>query len=248
MFATASEMKNGFGQYLKHVTDEDGEVIITKNNVRVARLVPYVSDIEKYITIKENAADYDYNLRTVSYEEFIEISQKSSVRMEYLNGEIYTISSPDVYHQAMLGNLYITFNEYFKGKKCRPFLAPFDVHFWKQDIKVPDVLQPDMIVVCDLENNINEKGRYTGTPALTMEILSQSTRSIDMVSKLNTYMRSGVREYWIIDRANKRITIYNFTDFQIDGMEVYKAGEVAMSITFEGLKAEVSELFADFNY
>ncbi len=49
MFATASEMKNNFGQYLKHVTDEGGEVIITKTNVRVARLVPYVSDIEKYL-------------------------------------------------------------------------------------------------------------------------------------------------------------------------------------------------------
>ena len=38
------------------------------------------------------------------------------------------------------------------------FVAPFDVHFRKKDIKDPDVMQPDIIVLCDLENNINEKG------------------------------------------------------------------------------------------
>lgn len=243
MFATASEMKNSFGQYLKHVTDEDGEVIITKNNVRVARLVPYVSDIEKYYTVRENAVNYDYNKKTVSYEEFMEIYSKSNARMEFLNGEIYIMSSPDIDHQEMLGNLHMIFMEFFKGKKCRPFMAPFDVHFRKKDIKDPDVLQPDLIVLCDLENNINEKRRYTGTPSLTLEILSSSTRSRDMVYKLNTFMTSGVSEYWIVDIENQWITIYTFTDYQIAQMNVYRNDEIARSIHFKGLEANVESLF-----
>lgn len=245
MFATASEIKNNFGQYLKHVTDEDGEVIITKNNLRVARLVPYVSDIERYFTVRENAINYDYNKKTVSYEEFMEIYEKSNARMEFLNGEIYVMSSPNVDHQNILGNLYVVFKEFFKGKKCRPFIAPFDVHFRKKDIKDPDVLQPDLIVLCDLENNINQWRRYMGTPSLTLEILSDSTRSRDMVSKLNTFMTSGVSEYWIIDIDNKRITIYTFADFKVDKMEVYKTGETAKSFSFEGLEVGVKPLFDD---
>ncbi|MEN6314933.1 MAG: type II toxin-antitoxin system prevent-host-death family antitoxin [Clostridiaceae bacterium] len=243
MFATASEMKNSFGQYLKHVTDEDGEVIITKNNVRVARLVPYVSDIEKYYTVRENAVNYDYNKKTVSYEEFMEIYSKSNARMEFLNGEIYIMSSPDIDHQEMLGNLHMIFMEFFKGKKCRPFMAPFDVHFRKKDIKDPDVLQPDLIILCDLENNINEKRRYTGTPSLTLEILSSSTRSRDMVYKLNTFMTSGVSEYWIVDIENQWITVYTFTDYQIGQMNVYRNGEIARSVYFGGLEANVESLF-----
>ncbi len=245
MFATASEMKNGFGQYLKHVTDENGEVIITKNNLRVARLVPYVSDIEKYFTVRENAVNYDYNKKTVSYEEFMEIYAKSNARMEFLNGEIYIMSSPDIDHQKILGDLHVIFKNFFKGKKCQPFMAPFDVHFRKKDIKDPDVLQPDLIVLCDLENSINEQRRYMGTPTLTVEILSSSTRSRDMVSKLNTYMTSGVSEYWIIDTKNGRITIYSFTDLKVDKMEVYKIGEVARSVAFEGLTVDVKELFEE---
>lgn len=245
MFATSSDIKNNFGRYLKHVTDENGEIIITKNNLRVARLVPYVSDIEKYFTVRENAARYEYDRKTVSYEEFMEIYEKSEARMEFLNGEIYILSSPDIFHQELLGNLLVIFKDYFKGKKCRPYMAPFDVHFRKKDIKDPDVLQPDLIVLCDLENNMNEKGRYMGTPTLTLEILSSGTRSKDMVFKLNTFMTSGVSEFWIVDPDSRRITIYSFTGLQVDRMEVYRESETAVSAVFEGLSADVGRLFDD---
>lgn len=244
MIVTASEMKNGFGQCLKHVTEENGEVIITKNNVRVARLVPYVSDIEKYFAMKENAVDYDYNKKTVSYEEFMEIYSKTSTRMEYLNGEIIIMESPNFDHQAILGDLHVIFMNFFKGKQCRPLVAPFDVHFRKKDIKDPDVLQPDLIVICDIENNVNERRRYTGTPALTLEITSDGTRSRDMVYKLNSFMASGVSEYWIVDIRYKRIIIYTFEDLAADRMDIYETGEMASSVAFKGLAVDVAELFS----
>ncbi len=245
MFASASEMKNGFGQYLKHVMEDGGEVIITKNNVRVSRLVPYVSDIEHYYSVKENALKYEYDKKTVSYEEFLEISEKSDARMEFLNGEIYVLSSPSIAHQEVLGNLYVVFKEFFRGKKCRPYLAPFDVHLRKKDIRDPDVLQPDIIVLCDMENNINAKGRYMGTPSLTVEILSPSTRSIDMVYKLNTFMTSGVKEFWIIDVDERWITVYNFENLQVTRMDLFKTGDTVCSHEFEGLSVQVEALFAE---
>jgi len=243
MLTTASEMRNKFSHYLKQVMDENEEVIVTKNNVRVARLVPYVSDLEKYFTIGENAINYDYSKRTVSYEEFMEIYENSNTRMEYINGEIFILGSPSFFHQAILGDLYSIFKEYFKGKKCKPIIAPFDVHFRKIDIEVPDVMQPDLVVLCDLENNINEKGRYLGTPTLTLEILSPNTKSKDMALKLNTFMSSGVSEYWIVDPDNRRITIYTFVDYQIDKTEVYKKNETAKSEIFEGLLIDANEIF-----
>jgi len=248
MFASASEMKNGFGQYLKHVTDENGEVIITKNNIRVARLVPYVSDIEKYYTVKENALLYEYNKKTVSYEEFMDIYEKSDARMEFINGEIFVLGSPNIFHQEILGNLHVLFKEFFKGKKCRPYLAPFDCHFRKKNIKDPDVMQPDLIVLCDMENNINEKGRYMGTPAFTLEILSPSTRSIDMVYKLNTFMTSGVAEYWIVDIDNKWVTAYSFTDMKVAHMDIYKVGDTLHSTEFHGFSVDIGNLFEEVRY
>ncbi len=245
MLATATEMKNNFGLYLMHVMDENSEVVITKNARKVARLVPYVSDIERYYTIKDNAAEYEYDKRSVSYEEFMGIYENNQTRMEFINGEIFLMSSPDISHQEILGNLYIIFRQYFKGKICKPFLAPFDVLFRKKDIQDPDVMQPDLTVICDMNNNIDEKNKYMGTPSLAIEILSVSTRSKDMVYKLNTYMMSGVEEYWIVDPIGKCIIIYTFKDNSIDQNLYYRLGDTAFSMIYEGLEVTISDLFAD---
>jgi len=241
---TATELKQNFGKYLDLV-EQQNDVVITKNGSKVARLTPYVTDIEQYFTVKENALDYQYGGKKVSFEEFAEISGKSTLRMELINGEIHIMTSPNIGHQEILGRLYLIFSEYFKGKKCRVFLAPFAVVFKKKDLKEPDVLQPDLLVACDLEGNVSEKKRYTGIPTLVIEILSESTRSKDMVDKLNTFMLSGVKEYWIIDTRQEVIMIYDFIDNGIDVLKAYEKGAAARSIEFKGLSADVEGLFAD---
>jgi len=239
---TATELKQNLGKYLELVEGQN-DVVITKNGSKIARLTPYVTDMEQYFLVRERALDYQYGGKKVSYEEFMEIYEKSTLRMELINGEIYLLASPGIGHQELISRLFLKFNDYFKGRKCRVFLAPFDVHFKKKDINEPDVMQPDLLVACDLEGNVNEKEKYMGTPALVAEILSNSTRSKDMVIKLNTYRLSGVQEYWIIDPKQEQIIIYNFDNFEIDRFEVSEKGKLARSFVFNGLSADVEELF-----
>nr|WP_090888726.1 type II toxin-antitoxin system Phd/YefM family antitoxin [Evansella caseinilytica] len=241
---TATELKQNLGKYLDFV-EEQNDVVITKNGSKIARLTPYVTDIEQYFIVRENALDYQYGGKKVSYEEFIEISEKSTLRMEFINGEIYLLASPNIGHQEILARLYLTFNDYFKGNKCRVFFAPFDVHFKKNNIKEPDVMQPDLLVACDLEGNVTEKGRYMGTPALVIEIISDSSRSKDMITKLDTYRLSGVREYWIIDPKQESIMVYVFTDHEIDSVKSYEKAADAKSQVFNGLSVNVDALFLE---
>jgi len=121
-------------------------------------------------------------------------------------------------------------------------LAPFDVFFKKQDIKDPDVLQPDLVVICD-PDQVNARDHYLGTPSLTLEILSPVTRSRDMILKLNTYMAAGVSEYRIVNPTIDRIMIYSFKDLQYDHMSTSEKGSIARSIRFEGLDIAVDKLF-----
>ncbi|MEW6623621.1 MAG: type II toxin-antitoxin system Phd/YefM family antitoxin [Bacillota bacterium] len=239
---TATEFKTNLGKYIDYVI-EDNEVIITKNGKKAVRLTPYITEIERYFTVKEKALDYQYGGKKVSYEEFMEIYEKSELRMEYINGEIVLLASPDTFHQDISGNLHIHLRTYLKDKKCKVFYAPFDVHFYKKELKTPDVMQPDLLIACDLEGTVNEKGRYMGIPTLCVEILSKSTRSKDMVDKLNTYMMSGVREFWIVDPNKCLVLVYGFKDFEIDEYTTYKLGDTLISYFFEGLEIEVHEIF-----
>jgi prevent-host-death family protein len=239
---SATELKQNLGKYMD-IVEGQNEVVITKNGNKIARLTPYVTDIEQYFLVRERALDYQYGGKKVSYEEFMQIYEKSTLRMEFINGEIHLLASPELGHQEILGRLYLVFNKYFRGKPCRVFFAPFDVHFRKREIKEPDVMQPDLLVACDLANNVTNKGRYMGTPTLVLEILSDSTRSKDMIDKLNTYRLSGVKEYWIVDPKQENIIIYRFEDCEIDKYRTFEKGHSAQSIAFAGLASEVSSLF-----
>ena len=239
---TATELKKNLGKYLDYVNN-DNEVVITKNGKKAIRLAPYISEIERYFTVKEKALDYQYGGKKVSYEEFMDIYENSDLRMEYINGEIIIMGSPNTFHQDISGNLYTHLRNYLKSNPCKVFYAPFDVHFIKKNFKVPDVMQPDLLIACDLENNVNEKGRYMGTPTLVVEILSPSTRSRDMVEKLNIYMLSSVKEFWVINPKEKSVLVYGFKDAQIDHHDSYKNDEIIKSYWFKQLEVTLKDVF-----
>ena len=239
---TATELKTNLGRYLDYAIDNH-EIVITKNGKKAVRLSPYITDIERYLAVKEEALDYQYGGKKVSYDEFMAIYEKSNLRMEFINGEIFLLASPGINHQEISGRLHLIFAEYLKDKACKVFFAPFDVHFNKNGFKEPDVMQPDLLIACDTENTVNEKGRYMGTPSLVVEILSPSTKSKDMVDKLNTYMLSGVREYWIVDPKEKIILLYGFKDCEIDEFYNFKIPDILKSYFFEGLEADLAKIF-----
>ncbi|MDW7685065.1 MAG: type II toxin-antitoxin system prevent-host-death family antitoxin [Bacillota bacterium] len=239
---TATELKTNLGKYLDYVMD-DNEVVITKNGKKAVRLAPYLTEIEQYYTVKEKSPDYQCGGKKVSYEEFMEIYEKSELRMEYINEEIVLLSSPDTFHQVISGNLFTSLRYYLQGNKCKVFFAPFDVHFYKKDFKTPDVMQPDLLIACDVEETVNEKGKYMGTPTLCVEILSKSTRSKDMVDKLNTYMLSGVREFWIVDPKKQSVLVYGFKDCEVDEYSTYKAEDTVTSYYFTDLMIKVDAIF-----
>jgi prevent-host-death family protein len=239
---TATELKNNLGMYLDYVMD-DNEVVVTKNGKKAVRLFPYLTDYERYLAVKEKALDYKYGGKKVSYEEFMEIYEKSDLRMEFINGEIVLLGSPSTTHQEISGNLYVILREYLQGKKYKVFYAPFDVHFFKEGFKEPDVMQPDLIVACDVEENTNEKGRYMGTPVLVIEILSPGTQTKDMVDKLNTFMISGVKEYWIVDPKQEIVLVYGFEDLEIDHFMTYWKKDTVRSYWSPDLEFHAGKIF-----
>jgi prevent-host-death family protein len=243
---TATELKKNLGKYLDYV-NENNEVVITKNGEKAVRMTPYLSDYDRYalMALKEQTLDYQYGGKKVSYEEFMEISEKSELRMEFIDGEIVLQASPSFKHQEMSGCLHVLFSQYLRGKSCKVLYAPFDVHFFKPEIKDPDVCQPDLLIACDFEEAVNEKGRYMGTPSMVVEILSPGTRSKDMVKKLNTYMLSGVREYWMVDPEQQTVIQYVFENREIAFYQSYRSDGVVVSQAFEGLSAPLGEVFAN---
>ena len=67
---------------------------------------------------------------------------------------------------------------------------------------------PDISVIFDLRRHINwstfSEGEEETKPSLIIEIVSPSTRSVDVVKKVDHYARVGVLNYIIVDRFERR--------------------------------------------
>jgi len=132
--------------------------------------------------------------KTYTYEDLEKIDDGN--RYEIIDGELYLLSSAVSKHQVILGDMYLQFVNFFNGKKCKPLISPLDVRLDARGKKSKNVVQPDLMVVCD-QNKIQDK--IEGAPDLVVEVLSKYNKQHDKIDKYHLYQKYGVREYWIID-------------------------------------------------
>jgi prevent-host-death family protein len=244
MIINSTELQNNFGKYLMLAAQED--IIITRNGTEIAKLTaikdPLTENINMTDMVFEKAPKYTHDGRKATFEEFLQLLHESEERYEYIDGEIYWLASPKTAHQLALTELFVIFYNFFQGKKCTPMVAPYDIELRRTPENI-NVVQPDIMVICDLEEKLNEDDYYKGVPSIVVEILSKSTQRKDLIKKLDLYMSCGVSEYWIVNPDNKEVTVYLFEDSNISKSATYKNNEVAQSFLFEGLGAEISRIF-----
>ncbi len=246
MKVSSTEVQNNFGKYLQLAAKAD--IVITRNGMEIAVLSAkkdagiYTDSAQSPDKVREVMTKGNYGGWKETYEKFLALSADSEERHEYIDGEIYLLSSPKVKHQATLTELFGLFYNRFKDKKCRPYVAPFDITLrrYPEDI---NVVQPDIMVICDLAEKLNEKDYYMGTPVLVVEILSESTRSKDQVKKLDLYMSCGIREYWLINPLTKEATVHLFANKDICDSANFRKGDIIKSFHFEELQIELDSIF-----
>ncbi len=133
-----------------------------------------------------------------TYEDLQNIENKK--RYELIDGELYLMSSPSTSHQEIVGEIYAQLHNYLKGKKCKAFVSPLDVCLsgLRNPKKEYNVVQPDILVVCDNTKITNNMG-IQGAPDLIIEVLSPASKKHDTLVKYNLYQYYGIKEYWIVD-------------------------------------------------
>ncbi|WP_339816451.1 type II toxin-antitoxin system prevent-host-death family antitoxin [Paenibacillus sp. FSL R7-0216] len=241
MQVSSTDMQNNFGKYLKFA-EAGEEIIVTRNGKDVAKLNALAAASES--VLRERAASYHAGGEWVSYQDFLELTETSEQRYELIDGVVYNLASPSFNHQLAVQELLGTFYAWFKGKPCIPLTSPFDITLEKEENNTC-VVQPDLVVICD-KDRIDTKGKYMGTPQLVVEVLSPSTRSKDLVKKLDLYSVCGVKEYWIVDPMKAHVFVYSLEDSNITDMTVFSnhADVYVTSQLYPGLQVSIQDLFA----
>jgi Uma2 family endonuclease len=125
------------------------------------------------------------------------------LRYELVDGVLLVSPAPTNRHQIAVGELYVLLRA-----ACPPdlrvMLAPTD--YQPTDRRS---LQPDLLVArrADIGDD-----PISAPLLLAVEVLSPSTRSVDLLLKRGVYAESGVAAYWLVDPAVPSVQALRLVD------------------------------------
>jgi Uma2 family endonuclease len=124
-------------------------------------------------------------------------------RYELIDGVLIVTPAPRIPHQIVLGELLALLREACP-RELRVLFAPLDV------VLADDtVVEPDLLVA--RRSDFTEKNLPTA-PLLAVEVLSPSTRMIDLNLKRDRFRRAGVPSYWVVDPKDLRLIAWELRD------------------------------------
>lgn len=128
-----------------------------------------------------------------TYSEYARLPDDGN-RYEVLDGEVLVTPAPTPHHQKVILRLAVALLDYVEGRDAGWVLQDVDLLFQSGHFLRPDLL----VVPAGHRAEITDRG-VECAPALVVEVLSPSSRTIDRVKKPRRYLDFGVPAYWVVD-------------------------------------------------
>jgi Uma2 family endonuclease len=137
--------------------------------------------------------------RPLTYDDLAALPDDDGHRYELIDGSLIVTPAPRMRHQVVVGNLHLALRAGCP-RELVVFLAPFDVV-----LSINTVMQPDLLVA--RRSDLTE-ANLPAPPVLAVEVLSPSTRRIDLGTKRLAFEAAGVASYWVIDPDEPSLTAF----------------------------------------
>lgn len=124
-------------------------------------------------------------------------------RYELIDGTLIVTPAPSRRHQTVSFRLGVVLDAACP-KDLQVLAAPFDVA-----LADDTVVQPDLLVA--LRSDFTERDLPVA-PLLAIEVLSPSTRRVDLTLKRSRYEAAGCPSYWVVDPDGPSLTAWELRD------------------------------------
>ena len=134
-------------------------------------------------------------------------------RYELIDGTLIVTPAPAIRHQLVVGQLHLVLTAACP-EGLQVLLAPVDVALDEHT-----VLQPDLLVA--RKSDLTARDLPTA-PLLAIEVLSPSTRRVDLTLKRSRFEAAGCPSYWAVDPEEPSVTVW-----QLQGQAYVEVAHVA---------------------
>ncbi len=171
----------------------------------------------------------------------LELMPDDGNRYELFEGEIFVSRAPALSHQRVLTNLITIFQSFLKVNAIGKIWPTPGVTLDDLNAAIPDMA----FVKSERIGSVASGDRIIEAPDLVVEILSEGSENVrrDRVVKRQVYGKFGVSEYWIVDRFERTIEIYQLQEEQLLLVATLREDDVLTSASLPGLSFEVCDVF-----
>jgi Uma2 family endonuclease len=140
----------------------------------------------------------------VSVEDYLESEKSSEVRHEYVGGILYAMAGASDEHIAICVNLVSALRNHLKGTPCRVQISEGKVRLRAANEEI--FYYPELMVICDPRDQDRYFKRY---PKVLIEVLSESTETIDRREKFLSYRQiETLEEYVLVAQDKMEVTVF----------------------------------------
>jgi Uma2 family endonuclease len=160
--------------------------------------------------------------------------------IELSDGRLEVLPMPTTSHQWIVFYLHGLLNAFAYPKLGLMLAAPLRVRLWPRKFR-----EPDIVFMLDAHRERVHEDYWEGAD-LVMEVVSDDpeSRKRDLVEKRADYARAGIKEYWIVDPREQRITVLVLRGKKYRLAGEYKKGMKAASRLLRGFSVDVASVFA----
>ena len=138
------------------------------------------------------------NTNNIPPEEYLAGEELSSIKHEYINGQVYAMAGASDAHVTIALNLALALRSHLRGSGCRVYMSDM-----KAQIETANTFYyPDVIVTCDARDKaLTNHKKY---PCLIVEVLFDSTEAFDRGDKFANYRQlPTLQEYVLINQKRQ---------------------------------------------
>lgn len=138
-----------------------------------------------------------------SFTEYLALEEKSGVRHDFCNGEVFAMAGATKAHNLTVLNAAFALRGGFRGRECRVYAENVKLELMPQKFYV----YPDVMAVCDPADL--QDGLIAKNPVLLIEVLSPGTEAYDRGTKLDAYLKiPSLLAYVLVSQQAYRVQVY----------------------------------------
>jgi Uma2 family endonuclease len=174
-----------------------------------------------------------------SFAEYLRLEEVSTVKHEYLGGQIYAMAGGTPEHTALAAAVIVRLGRALDGGPCRVYTSDLKIRVRETGL----CTYPDVSVVCGPREVDPESADAVTNPTLLVEVTSKSTEEYDRGEKFDHYRRiPSLREYVVASHRAPEIEVHRREPDGRWTRRVARAGERLELVSACAL--EVSALYA----